>query len=193
MIDPVLDVQGWLYQEGGQRLYELALCAPVAVAIELGSWRGLSSIYIGSGLRDRLSGGKLYAIDTWLGTADEPMHAELLEGYGPDDLYNEFCSNLARYGLSTDSVVPIRSDTLAATKNLLVPDTCGLLFIDARHSEEAVLADYRAWSGRIAKSGFVIFDDVPSWPGPSKVAREVAATEFEFMEENANLWIGRKR
>lgn len=194
--EKVVNVQGWLYPEAGEVLHDLAKQTPLPFAVELGSWKGLSTIWTACGLQGRVSDhgrGRLYAVDTWQGSVDEQIHADLIkETGGPDMLFEHFLANIVAAGLLL-TVVPVRSTTDAALHRVEVPAQIGLLFIDASHQEDAVLSDYRSWSERVVSGGFVVFDDVPCWPGPTKIAREVAARELDFVAEHHNLWIGRKR
>jgi predicted O-methyltransferase YrrM len=184
-------VQGWLYPESGRRLYRLAQEAPIPVAVELGSWRGLSTIWIAGGLCER--DGVLYAIDTWRGTPGEELHQRIIEDLGGSSaLYDEFCANIARAEVG-NRVTTIVRDTIEASRDSSVPESIGLLHIDAGHEYAEVLADYLAWAPRVVPGGFVVFDDVPGWPGPSRVAREIASQELEFIEESHNQWIGKKQ
>jgi len=75
LIDPI---QGWLDPNAGGVLYQLArLRAPVPTVVELGSWKGRSTAWLGMGLLDR-GEGRVVAVDTWAGTSNEPGHAAML-------------------------------------------------------------------------------------------------------------------
>ena len=94
-------IQGWLDPNAGGVLYQFAAFnAPNGNMVELGSWKGRSTAWLAWGVKDRGT-GSVVAVDTWAGTqtATETLHARLLEGYGPDQLYEEFLGNLRRLGL----------------------------------------------------------------------------------------------
>jgi len=57
-----------------------------------------------------------------------------------------------------ENITFIRSDTLRAVH--LVPDPIELLFIDAEHTFEAVMAEFAAYSSRLADPSLVLFDDL---------------------------------
>lgn len=83
-------IQGWLEPNAGAVLYQFAaLNAPNGNVVELGSWKGRSTAWLAFGVKDRGS-GRVVAVDTWAGTRTETetLHARLLEGYGPDQLYS---------------------------------------------------------------------------------------------------------
>jgi predicted O-methyltransferase YrrM len=99
-IGPAINaIDGWLDPNDGGVLYQLArYIAPTPSVVELGSWKGRSTAWLAHGLRDR-GAGRMVAVDTWAGTTNEPEHAKLLAGYGPDQLFEEFRANLRGLGL----------------------------------------------------------------------------------------------
>jgi len=168
----IAPIQGWLDKEAGKFLYRMArFGAPVPNVVELGSWKGRSTAWLASGVRDR-GAGRVYAVDTWKGTEGEPILEDLLTGYGEGQLYREFASNLESRGL-LEFVEPVRSDTLTAARNWDPAKKIGVLFIDADHSYQAVRADFEFWSPYVEVGGFVVFDDVPGYWGPSRLATEL--------------------
>lgn len=165
-------IDGWLDGNAGGVLYQLArFAAPQPQVVELGCWKGRSTSWLAHGVRDR-GAGSVVAVDTWAGTANEPDHAARLAGYGPDQLYGEFLGNLRRQGV--DAVVePWRMTTLAAARRWDRGACIGVLHIDADHAYEAVRADFEHWSPHVVRGGFVVFDDVPSFTGPTRLVTEL--------------------
>ncbi|MFD1678255.1 class I SAM-dependent methyltransferase [Alicyclobacillus fodiniaquatilis] len=165
-------VQGWLHNDAGAFLYQLArINAPIPTVVELGSWKGRSTSWLASAIKDR-GEGKVYAVDTWDGTPGELEHVQLLDGYNEDQLFDEFKENMEKLNLLAH-VEPLRMNTIAGAKhwlNVYDGQPIGLLFIDAGHDFEDVLKDFEFWSPFVVKDGFIVFDDVPGWPGPTKVA-----------------------
>ena len=87
----IADVPGWLTDEEGEALYNLArACTGEGVIVEIGSWMGKSTICLGRG---SLAGSSvpIYAIDP---------HA--------DHRFGDFKANVDRAGI-TDLVTPIAS------------------------------------------------------------------------------------
>src|SRR5687768_14859026 len=83
-------IHGFITEDSGAVLYQMArFIAPVPTIVELGSWRGRSTVWLGAAVLDR-GDGRVYAVDTWQGTPHEPEHQAMLASYGPDDLFNEF-------------------------------------------------------------------------------------------------------
>lgn len=167
-------IQGWLHPQAAGHLYELCLHhAPTGVAVELGSWRGLSTAFMAAGLRDA-GRGTLYAVDTWQGTDNEPLHAQLLEGYAHDQLYNEFLGNMKHCAVDAQ-VVPLRTTTREAALAWTHGRCISVLHIDAGHDYTQVREDFELWSPLVVDGGLIVFDDVPTWEGPSRVVSELPA------------------
>ncbi|WP_274649481.1 class I SAM-dependent methyltransferase [Paenibacillus humicola] len=165
-------IQGWVSDKAGMRLYELArFHAPTGIVAELGSWKGRSTLWLAHGILDR-GEGTVFAVDTWRGTETEPGHAELLVGYEENQLFEEFKDNLGKAGV-LHLVHPIVGDTVQTARNFQPDLPIGLLFIDACHDYEAVKADFEHWSPLVADNGYIVFDDVPAWPGPTRLVFEL--------------------
>lgn len=193
IIHSVEGIQGWMDSTSGAFLYHIArFSAPKPLIVELGSWKGLSTAWLASGIKDR-GEGMVYAVDTWKGSPGEDLHQNMLREYEENQLHEEFISNIARLGLS-DYVTPVLSDTgLAARKWISQYNEAniGLLFIDASHDYASVRRDFEYWSPMVLPWGFVVFDDVPSWPGPTRVVSELPQWMVKS-GEGPNIWIGQK-
>lgn len=178
-------VHGFINEHAGALLYQFArFIAPVPTVVELGSWRGRSTIWLAAGILDR-GKGHVHAVDTWQGTPHEPEHQSLLAEYGPDDLFNEFWGNIMGAGLA-DQVEPVRSPTVEAARAWPGDRQIGLLFIDAGHNYEAVRRDFEFWSPFVAPGGYIVFDDVPDWQGPTRLITELPKW-FRFLNAKHNL------
>jgi predicted O-methyltransferase YrrM len=187
LADPI---EGWLHEQAGANLYQFArFRAPTPIIVELGSWKGRSTIWLASGVKDR-GEGRVYAVDTWKGTPGEEAHRDLLKGYGPDQLYEEFLQHLKAAGL-LDYVEPIRKNTVEASGAWPVTEKIGLLFIDAGHDYHDVRQDFEFWAPFVAPKGLIVFDDVPSWPGPTRLVSELPRWYVQ-VAISPNQWIVQK-
>ncbi len=183
----VSHVQGWLHDSAGMSLYQLVgNHAPNGNIVELGSWKGKSTIWLGSAVQDR-GEGKVFAVDTWEGS---PEHNKLLANYSKDQLFEEFKRNIIQNGLESFAE-PIRSDTITASRIWNINKKIGLLFIDASHDYDSVKKDFEFWSPFVSKDGFIVFDDVPSWPGPTKLISQLP-NWYEQVAVSPNNWIVQK-
>jgi predicted O-methyltransferase YrrM len=163
-------IQGWVSEDSRRLLYQLVVDRmPPGAVVELGSWRGLSTVWLAAGAIDRGDGTRLYAVDTWVGEG-WPGYAPFLAEYAPDQLFQEFIGNLEQAGVR-EAVEPIRATTQRAAKGWTTP--IGLLFIDANHAYEAVRADLEAWGTALVPGGYIVFDDAGVWEGPTRLLLEI--------------------
>ncbi len=187
----IQSIQGWLDPNAGGVLYQIArLQSPTAVVVELGSWKGRSTGWLATGIKDR-GVGRVFAVDTWRGTETEELHKRMLAGYAPDELFREFRANMQQLGVA-DIVEPMQMTTLEAAAAWPHGACIGVLHIDASHEYEDVRADFEAWERYVAPGGFIVFDDVPSWPGPTRFVQELPPS-YEFFTASPNQHWVRKR
>lgn len=166
-VDPD-SVKGFLHPEEGARLFDLALAvAADGPCLEVGSYCGKSTLYIGTACRER--GQLLYAVDHHRGSEEhqpgEEYHdPELLDpASGRFDSLSAFRDTLARAGLE-QTVVPIVASSAAAARHWLTP--LAMVFIDGGHSRDAALTDYRCWAARVRAGGILAIHDL--FPDPAE-------------------------
>jgi len=160
-------VKGFLHPDEGARLYALALAAAAdGPCLEVGSYCGKSTVYLGSACRER--GQVLYAVDHHRGSEEhqpgEEYHdPDLLDrASGQLDSFRAFRDTLARARLE-DTVVPLVAPSALAARHWHTPLT--LVFIDGGHSRDAALTDYRSWAGHLAAGGILAIHDI--FPDPA--------------------------
>lgn len=183
-------VQGWLDPATAIALYRLARQSPRdADVVELGAWRGLSLIWLAAGVQDR-GGGRVFAVDTWAGTASSPTHQQMLADYDNDQLFEEFRANLARCALA-ELVTSLRMSTRDAALAWPHGRSIGLLHIDAGHEYVHVREDFELWAPFVRPNGLIVFDDVPSWAGPTRLVSELPPW-YRVVGTPPNKWIVQK-
>ena len=69
LIEPI---QGWLHPNAGAVMYQFAMHAQPTI-VELGSWKGRSTAWFGSAIKDR-GQGRVYAVDTWKDNRTEQVY-----------------------------------------------------------------------------------------------------------------------
>jgi hypothetical protein len=160
-------VKGFLHPDEGECLYQLAYsAAALGPALEVGSYCGKSTLYLGAGVRD--GGGLLYALDHHRGSEEH----QLGEEYHDAELYDvqlqqmdslpTFRRTLALAQLES-VVVPIVASSTQAGRYWQTP--VALVFIDGGHSLEAALTDYRTWAPHILSGGYLAIHDI--FPDPA--------------------------
>jgi predicted O-methyltransferase YrrM len=158
----IADVPGWLTDEEGEALYELArACTGRGVIVEIGSWKGKSTICLGLGSR---AGASLpvYAVDP---------HA--------DYRFGDFKTNVDRAGIA-DLVRPIASLSQPAADEFEEP--IELLFVDGSHEYDLVLEDFEKWVPKVLEDGWVAFHDTTWTAGPRKVVGEAIYRSRRFKD-----------
>ncbi|MBS3731329.1 MAG: class I SAM-dependent methyltransferase [Desulfobacterales bacterium] len=163
-IDPEIieNTRGFLDPEEGGRLYELALSASRrGPCLEIGSYCGKSSLYLGSGCRK--NSGILFSIDHHRGSEDQQPG----EGYFDPDAYDPKAGRVDTFPLFRDTlvraeleqtVVPIVSTSEAVARMWSIP--LGLVFIDGGHTDEAAFTDYNAWATHVMPGGYLAIHDI---------------------------------
>jgi len=158
-------VEGWLTDDEGEFLYQAArnCSGPPAggVIVEIGSWKGKSTIWLASGSK---AGNKIpvYAVDHHQGS---PEHYRWY-GPAPINTFPEFQNNIKAAGLA-DMVVPIVEKSAAASEKFNQP--VELIFIDGDHTYQSVKQDFELWFPKLIEGGTIVFHDTGGWapwPGP---------------------------
>src|SRR5262249_13278144 len=118
--------------------------------IEIGCWKGRSTLALACGLRAR-GGGTVYAIDPHTGSE------QTLWECGPMDTYDAFVHNIERSGL-TQFVKPVRATSHVARRR--VPENSAhLLLVDASRDETAVLEYIDDWTPVLTDGAVIGFRD----------------------------------
>lgn len=194
-------VRGFLHPNEGRALYHLAQLAPPELpAMEIGSYCGKSTLYLGYGCRhaERI----LYTLDHHRGSEEqqpgEEFHdPELLDPRSEQmDTLPELRRNLEQAQL-LDSVVPMIARSRVAAQGW--GGLLALLFIDGGHSFADASTDYRLWVPKLVPEGYLAIHDVfpnPKDGGQAPVTllrRALTAGEFEQIAQIHSLAILRRR
>lgn len=157
------DVEGWLSAGEARLLYSLAReCSGKGGIVEIGSWKGKSTIILANGSRQGAR-GRVYAVDPHTGSEEHVLI------YGKVDTYGEFLANLRKAGVE-DMVVPIRKTSVEAAADFRLP--VELIFIDGAHDFASVKNDFEAWFPLLADGGKVVFHDT-YWEGPGRFVKSI--------------------
>jgi Methyltransferase domain len=154
------DLQGWNSQHSylAEAITELR---PPAI-VEIGVWKGGSTIFMANEAKSLGLDSVVVAVDTWLGSSehwltDNFAQMSFLNGYPA--LYYKFLSNVIRAGV-TKYILPIPVDSLNAAEIL---KSLGfkpwIIHLDGGHDYESVTADLRAWWPLLVNGGLFIGDD----------------------------------
>lgn len=193
-------VKGFLENDEAAALYvwmhEVAGLGP---GLEIGSYCGKSSIYLGCACKAR--DGVLYAVDHHRGSEEHQVGEE----YHDPALFNAqaqavdsfpiFRRNIQLFELS-DTVVPIVAPSHLAVKGWATP--LALVFIDGGHSPEMAREDCLTWSRCLLPGGILAIHDVFASPadggqGPYLAMQAVLERGgFQWLQTTNSLAILRK-
>ena len=176
--DPArVDMQGW---NSTHQYFDATLNAvkPETI-VELGVWKGMSSIHMAECNKAAGRDCAILAIDTWLGSsahiAEPKRRGELGERNGYPTLYETFLNNVASSG-HQDVITPLPLDGASAASGLARTGfRADVIHIDASHEYLAALTDFRAFWPLLADDGVLIVDDYAGWIGVTRAANEFAA------------------
>ncbi|GAH71940.1 unnamed protein product [marine sediment metagenome] len=156
-------VDGWLSDKEGVLLYNLARsCKGRGVIVEIGSWHGKSTIWLGKGSQAG-SQLKVYAIDPHIGVFE---HRKI---YGEAGTFPGFMRNIKKAKVD-DVVIPIVKTSEEAARNFTEP--VELVFIDGVHEYKFVSLDFELWFPKLVSGGIIAFHDAIGFPGPRRVVTE---------------------
>jgi predicted O-methyltransferase YrrM len=145
--------------EGGLLFTLAATCRPGGTIVEIGSWKGKSTVWLASGARQ--SGARVFAIDPHEASHEDPAARTL------DTLRR----NLSDAGV-LDLVTPIIARSENASRDFTGP--IDVLFVDGDHTGAGVRRDLEQWLPKMATPGALALHDVvnPAYSGPRRaVAR----------------------
>lgn len=150
------EIDGWLSMEEAVALHNAAQSCD-GVAVEIGSYKGKSTVAIASGLN-----GTLYAIDPHTGNVEH-------RNVGHSDTYEEFLRNTKDYR----NIMPLRM-TSHEGRRFVADNSVGLLFIDGSHEYTDVIKDISDWIPTLRDEATVAFNDY-EWPGVYRALMETIA------------------
>ena len=154
--------KGFMPESEGLALHEAGIAAASrGPLLEVGSYCGLSALYLGSAARD--AGTILITIDHHRGSEETQPG---WEHHDPDvvdprtgriDTLPFLRRTLEDAGLE-DHVIPMVGDSPTIAP-LLAPGL-GMVFIDGGHALDIAMADYVAWRAHLAPGGMLAIHDV---------------------------------
>lgn len=172
------DLQGWA---STRPIFEevMRVIRP-DVIIEVGTWKGASAIHLAKLAAKLEFETQVICVDTWLGSAEcflgyHPSWRESLRlEHAYPRLYFTFLANVLRHGCE-GAIIPIANTSengaLILRRKRIDAD---LIYIDAAHHYEAVLADLRAYWPLLKTRGVLLGDDYTNDNGVVRAAQEFA-------------------
>lgn len=185
--ETIRSIDGWLTEPSANLLYSLAKnCRGKGVIIEIGSWKGKSTLALGFG---SMAGKrtKIIAIDPHTGS---PFERKLFKGK-KIWTYEDFKKNIKNAKIDA-IITPKVLTSEEVEKNWKIP--VELLWIDGSHVYKDVKKDFEIWFPHLIEGGCVVMDDTINIYGPRKVAidRIYKSQDFKDVGIVDALTYGRK-
>jgi predicted O-methyltransferase YrrM len=153
VLESIAGVEGWLSDDQARRLWRAAnlVRAPGRI-VEIGSFRGRSTIVLASAARD---GVEVVAVDPHGGGDRGPQEYTPDPARGQED-FEAFKSNLVRAG-----VRPRVRHVRAASQDALgvLSGELDLLYVDGAHRYRPASADISRWGDRVGTGGSMLVHD----------------------------------
>lgn len=161
------DIPGWfdfddIYRE------QVAAAQDGARFVEVGSWLGRSTAFMG---REILTSGKriqFFAIDTWRGSP-AAQYQDVVAKHG-GSVYDEFLFNMAACGV--DRVVRSRIQDSVKASESFADGMLDFVFLDAAHDFHSVRRDVAAWLPKVRVGGVLAGHDA-NCPGLMNAVRDL--------------------
>jgi predicted O-methyltransferase YrrM len=177
--------KGFMPPDEGLALYEAGLVgAAGGPLLEIGSYCGKSSVYLGAAARDRST--VLYTIDHHRGSEEmqsEWAHhdAEVVDPHTGRMDSLPFLRRTIEAARLESTVIAIVGDSATIARHWTTP--VGLVFIDGAHSDDPAMADYKGWAPKLVPGGLLAIHDVFDDPsqggqGPFHVYRRARQDGF---------------
>lgn len=175
LIQKMVSVKGGVMLEEQLLLFGLASEVSEGCIVEIGSWRGCSTVALALGAQHGRN-VSVYAVEP-----HENFIGVLGGQFGAQDR-TMFFQNMLQAGCTkTVRLINLPSEVVA--KGWEKP--IGLLWIDGDHSHEAVKRDVECWEPFVLTQGIVAFhDSLDQRLGPAKVIEEVLSTgRFQRLDQ----------
>jgi predicted O-methyltransferase YrrM len=168
-------VEGWLAPDEGALLYMAAKSCTEGAIVEIGAWKGKSTIFLAKGSKAG-NNVKIHSIDPHTGASEQKAVDSNIW------TYPEFKTNI--HALNVDDIIaPIVKTSAEAAKEWDMP--IELLFIDGAHEYDLVKQDFELWVPHVIKNGMVLMHDTNpdiSLPGPVRVCKEYLFDSGDFYD-----------
>lgn len=185
--DTVVGVEGWMTRGQGRDLFAAAAaCPPGGRIVEIGSFRGRSTIVLALGAPDDV---EIIAIDPHAGNDRGPRE---IDGFGAeaDRDHEAFVANLAAAGVG-ERVTHVRRFSHDALAD--VTGGIDVLYVDGAHRYGPARADIRDWGARVVDGGTMLIHDSFSSVGvTSAILRELVwSRRFRYVGRSRSLAVYR--
>lgn len=160
--------------------------------VEIGSWKGRSSCYMASLIKESGVESTFYCVDTWEGSEEHKSLIQELKDKGTT-LFDEFLKNVKLCQLD-DYIIAVKKDSVEAAK-LFEDESIDFIHIDASHDYDNVMKDLKAWYPKVKKGALITGDDY-GWDGVQRAVNDFFVNEdilwYDHDNKNGAVWFCQK-
>ena len=162
-------IDGWFSDDEGRWYARFARSLTGGVFVEVGSWKGRSTSFIGRICN--ANGTRLVCVDHWSGSNDV-LAARYAAALEVEDVEATFRANMASLGIS----VEVLAEPSAAAARRFDDASVDRVFLDASHDEASVRDDLATWYPKLSPTGILAGHDYgPNHPGLRAAVDDFAA------------------
>jgi predicted O-methyltransferase YrrM len=148
----VKGIDGWFSEDEGRWYARFARGLRGGVFVEVGSWKGRSTSFIGKICN--ANGTRLVCVDHWRGSRDV-LAARYAAALAVEDVEQTFRDNMSALGITVEVIAAPSTEAAAQ----LEPASVDRVFLDASHDGASVAEDLRVWSERLRPGGLLAGHD----------------------------------
>jgi|LakMenE18May11ns_1017448.scaffolds.fasta_scaffold9922507_4 predicted O-methyltransferase YrrM len=138
--------------------------------IEIGSYKGQSTVYMAVEIANSNKKIDFYAIDTWEGSTENIDRLSPYFNQNINDLYTTYLKNIEKV---KKYICNIKSKSVEAAK-LFSDESIDIVFIDACHEYKSVCEDILTWLPKVKRGGLLAGHDYNhGWPGVNAAVDEI--------------------
>lgn len=191
------EIQGWNGNHPSlRRLVNTVTKGGSRIVVDVGVWKGQSTINMAKAMQAAGIDGCIIAVDTFLGSPEHwPPERKLFRRvHSRPDLFETFLSNVANACVQ-DIVIPFPQTSKAAALILARAGIrASLVHIDAAHEYNEVIQDAEEYWKIVEVGGFMIGDDYhETWPGVVRAAGEFSSRHSCPLQIEPPKWIVQKK
>lgn len=187
------DLQGWNGKHPS--LGRLSTLGGPHIVVDIGVWKGQSTITMANAMKEAGIDGCVIAVDTFLGSIEHWSGEFSLfsRTVALPNLYRTFLKNVYGAGL-TDYIIPLPQTSEVAAKILRQRGIrAAVVHVDASHEYDDVMRDAKDYWELLQPGGYLIGDDyLQCWPGVVKAAGIFSAQVGRLLTLEPPKWILRK-
>jgi len=145
-------IDGWFSEDEGRWYARFARGLQGGVLVEVGSWKGRSTSFIGPICNANKT--RLVCVDHWSGSHD--MLADRYQAaLTVEDVEQTFRRNMKELAIE----VEVLAETSVAAAARFEPHSVDRVFVDAAHDKASVAEDLQVWSERLKPGGILAGHD----------------------------------